>query len=367
MDLRPFISYAREDRETAQRLYQDLRASGATPWIDVEDILGGQEWKQEITRAIADSSHFIALLSINSVNKQGYVQKELRQALDLLDTFPPGHVFIIPVRIDESEPRHERLAELHWIDLFPRYDNGFSRLLRSLRSDKLASEPAQHHSLDRHVSQSRLPSSPAFETDGEGFLTSDAVASLVLGRVQGRHRLRDLPLLLFENSYQHTWLVVTEREVACVLDDTEKPPSYDPLRWHCRHRHVWPIETEPNTAATGVIHLGPEHRDWLYSTRLHPNAALLKARIERLVAVHDDTSSRASAIPSSPSNATSRHVARTSGHVPDLSRLAQAGVQDEIEKARKLVSSTKCPECATTWPNMLNLTHCAKCLTRLPE
>jgi hypothetical protein len=88
MVVRPFISYAREDRAVALQIYRDLSALGARPWIDVEDLLGGQEWKRAITHAISESSHFIALISAKSVSKQGFVQKELRQALDLLDHFP---------------------------------------------------------------------------------------------------------------------------------------------------------------------------------------------------------------------------------------------------------------------------------------
>src|SRR3954453_17906892 len=118
MSVRPFISYAREDRETALRLYRDLHENGARPWLDVEDLVGGENWKHAITRAISESSHFIALISVHSVNKQGFVQKELRQALDLLETFPPGEVFVIPVRLDDSKPRHEQLADLHWLDIF---------------------------------------------------------------------------------------------------------------------------------------------------------------------------------------------------------------------------------------------------------
>jgi len=281
--VRPFISYAKEDRDMALRLYNDLRVKGARPWIDEHDISGGQKWKPAITRAISESSHFVALLSTCSVNKQGFVQKELRQAIDLLDTFPPDEVFVIPVRLDNSEPRHERLAELQWIDLFPKYGEGFGRLLRSLRLEPTVSEPTEYQ---RHVSVAPTVRGKVVvtsEKDDEGFLTSDAVAELVLGRVQGRQRLRITPMLIFENSHQHTWLVITERIVACVLDDTEKEASYDPLRWGCRHRFALPVEVEPYKKNVGLLHLGPEHQDWLYSTRLHPDPALLKAQVAALL------------------------------------------------------------------------------------
>jgi hypothetical protein len=283
MVVRPFISYAREDRAVALQLYRDLSKVGAEPWIDVEDLLGGQEWKRAITDAISESSHFLALISAKSVSKHGFVQKELRQALDLLDTFPPGDVFVIPVRLDESQPRHERLTELQWVDMFPEYQDGLRKLLRSLRMEVVTAEMAEYSSHGpAHREASRLPSA-VVEKDEDGFLTSTSVAELVLGRIQGRQRLRTPPILLFENSYQQTWLVITERVIACVLDDIEKPASYDPLRWHCRHRFALPVETEAYKATAGLIHLGPEHRDWLYSPRLHPDAGRLRAEIEGML------------------------------------------------------------------------------------
>ena len=88
-DARPFISYAREDRELALRLCNDLRAAGAQPWLDINELLPGQEWQTAIAAAIKEATHIIAVLSSNSVNKTGYVQKELRHAIDLLDATPP--------------------------------------------------------------------------------------------------------------------------------------------------------------------------------------------------------------------------------------------------------------------------------------
>lgn len=283
MDVRPFISYAREDRETALQLYGDLRQNGARPWIDVEHIGGGEEWKPAIARAISEASHFIALISDRSVNKQGFVQNELRQAIDVLETFPPGEIFLIPVRLDGSEPRHSRLAELHWIDLFPDYREGFRKLLRSLRLEAAAPEPVEYQSHEPASRQAPQIPAGAAARDDEGFLTSTAVGDLVLARVQGRQRLRTHPILLFENSYQHTWLVVTERVVACVLDDIEKPSAYNPLRWQCRHRFALPVEVEPYKKTVGLIHLGPEHRDWLYSIRLHPDPKRIQREIETLL------------------------------------------------------------------------------------
>ena len=159
MPTRPFISYAREDRETAVRLRNDLLRLGATPWIDAVDLLAGADWQLAISRALRESSHVLVLLSQHSVNKRGYVQKEVREALDILDEFPPDKIFIIPVRLDSSEPGHVKLRTLHWVDMFNGYDAGLEQIARSLglhRSDR-AYESPHLLSLPHHGSKPQFP------------------------------------------------------------------------------------------------------------------------------------------------------------------------------------------------------------------
>lgn len=129
---RVFISYAHEDLEVAKKLYGDLKWLGADPWIDKEDLLPGQEWEREIGRTILESSHVLALISTHSVSKRGFVQKELRQALRVLEEIPPDQIFIVPCRIDNSQPTQGRLGALHWVDLFPSYSEGFLRIAQTL-------------------------------------------------------------------------------------------------------------------------------------------------------------------------------------------------------------------------------------------
>lgn len=116
----------------ALRLYDDLRRAGVSPWLDRKKLLPGQNWQRVITQALQDSAYILTLLSSHSVTKRGYVQKELKAALDLVDEFPPSKIFIIPVRLDDCRPSDERLMELHWVDLFPAYEEGLSRILRVL-------------------------------------------------------------------------------------------------------------------------------------------------------------------------------------------------------------------------------------------
>jgi tetratricopeptide (TPR) repeat protein len=128
-----FISYAHEDFEAAKRLYLDLKHAGLNIWLDKESLLPGQDWQIEIRRNIRNSSYFLALLSSNSVSKRGYVQREVAEALDVFKEFPESKVFIIPVRLDECKPSHEKLYTLQWADMFPCWKKGFNKILLSMQ------------------------------------------------------------------------------------------------------------------------------------------------------------------------------------------------------------------------------------------
>lgn len=110
-----FLSYASADRDRALDIYEFLRDSGCDPWIDVKDLLPGQDWRREIEIAIEKSDFFIACLSSNSVNKRGYVQKELKKGLDVLEQFPEGEVYLIPMRLGECQVPHS-LSRYQWLD-----------------------------------------------------------------------------------------------------------------------------------------------------------------------------------------------------------------------------------------------------------
>jgi hypothetical protein len=127
-----FISYAREDLRVATRLSYDLRQHGVETWLDEEQLRPGQRWRDEIHTAIKASSYFIALISPTSLDKRGYVQLEMRLALEVLSEFPEHQTYLIPVRVAECEPRNPRLRDIHWVDLFPAYVTGLQKILASI-------------------------------------------------------------------------------------------------------------------------------------------------------------------------------------------------------------------------------------------
>jgi uncharacterized caspase-like protein len=128
-----FISYAREDQPTAKQIYRDLRSEGFDAWLDCEDLLPGSNWELEIRRVLRkEARHVIVLLSQQSTNRRGYINKEIREALDVVDEFPESEIFLIPARLDDCQPAHDRLNRFNWVDMFPSYDRGLAKILRTL-------------------------------------------------------------------------------------------------------------------------------------------------------------------------------------------------------------------------------------------
>ena len=114
--LRVFLCHASQDKPTVWKLHRYLKQHGIKPWLDQEDLLPGEDWEVEIPRALFSSDVILVCLSKNSVNKEGFVQKEITFALDKAMEKPEGTIFIIPVKLEDCEiPR--RLTRYQWVDL----------------------------------------------------------------------------------------------------------------------------------------------------------------------------------------------------------------------------------------------------------
>jgi hypothetical protein len=135
---RIFISYAREDGLSAERLFRELTSRGFAAWLDNHRLLPGQNWRQRIEDAIASADFFIACFSSRSVNKRGGFQVEIRHALHFADSLPLDEVYFIPVRLDVCQVPLRIERETHYVDLFPDWGAGFERILAIIETPKPA-------------------------------------------------------------------------------------------------------------------------------------------------------------------------------------------------------------------------------------
>ncbi len=125
-----FLIHTHRDRETVHDLYARLVKDGIKPWLDVERLLPGQDWRHEIRRSILMSDIAIICLSKRFLRHQGYCQEELKMALEKANLLPVGEVFIVPVRLEECDTP-EPLRRWHRVDLFEA--DGYKKLICSLR------------------------------------------------------------------------------------------------------------------------------------------------------------------------------------------------------------------------------------------
>jgi len=128
--LKVFLCHASADKPKVRELYRYLRRRGVMPWFDEKDLVPGQDWQGEIPKAIRTCDAIIICLTKNSLDTEGYVQREIRFALDRALQMPEGRIFIIPARFEECDVPSS-LANFQWVDLFD--EGGYIRMMKALR------------------------------------------------------------------------------------------------------------------------------------------------------------------------------------------------------------------------------------------
>jgi len=155
MDTRIFVSYAREDQVPAEALVSFLRAAGFDVWFDKDNLYAGQDWKVVIEQEIARARLLIICLSQNSIDKTGFVQKEMRLALQQAELRPSSQVYIIPVNLDGC-PVPAALERLHVLDLdVPDASHRLLEAIRNATGDGARAPRDAHDALTTTVSNYR--------------------------------------------------------------------------------------------------------------------------------------------------------------------------------------------------------------------
>ena len=86
-----FISYAHEDRLTAQQLRADLRDVGITVWFDEQDLAPGTpNWQAAVRRGICEDTDALVLVASPDAARSLYVIHEMELART---AYPSGRVF----------------------------------------------------------------------------------------------------------------------------------------------------------------------------------------------------------------------------------------------------------------------------------
>jgi class 3 adenylate cyclase len=139
--LKIFLCHASEDKDAVRELHQRLAQDGFEPWLDKDALIGGQDWEEEIHKAVRGSDLVVVCLSERSVAKAGFLNRELSAAIDAANEQPEGAIFLVPARLELCQmPR--KLTHWQWIDLFEA--EGYKSLLKSLRRRAEQLRQVQH-------------------------------------------------------------------------------------------------------------------------------------------------------------------------------------------------------------------------------
>lgn len=128
--LKVFLCHSHSDNEAIHILWLRLKKSGVDAWLDIENLQPGQNWQNEIRKAILKSDIVIVCLSHEFNNQQGYRHEELKLALEKAKLIVNDEIFIIPVRLEKCD-MPESLRHLHRVDLFKA--DGYKKLIKTLR------------------------------------------------------------------------------------------------------------------------------------------------------------------------------------------------------------------------------------------
>jgi hypothetical protein len=126
-----FLSYAREDEGKVEKLYQQLSDAGFKSWMDKKDILPGEQWESRIREAIRHSDFFLVCVSANSIDKRGWIQREIKQALDIWQEMLDSDIYLIPVRLEDCGVP-ESLRKFQWVNLFEK--DGWAQLVKAIQA-----------------------------------------------------------------------------------------------------------------------------------------------------------------------------------------------------------------------------------------
>lgn len=113
-----FISYATPDRD-AVNIYADaLERAGVDVWMDHRRLIAGQNWDDEIRRALGKAAIVVVFMSDNSVDRRGYAQREVRLALKQAEEKLGRDIYLIPVLLTELQEYPEAVKHLHMVKVW---------------------------------------------------------------------------------------------------------------------------------------------------------------------------------------------------------------------------------------------------------
>ncbi len=151
MDPQIFITYSSKDRKVAQTICSALEARGLRCWISSRNVKPGQNFQEQIVRAIR-AARIMVLVFTDNANNSNEIKKELALASQ-------NNLTVIPVRIEDVTPNEAfsyEFATRQWIDLFDDWEKSIAHLVEIIAGtlDDSSSDAANASAADESATPS---------------------------------------------------------------------------------------------------------------------------------------------------------------------------------------------------------------------
>ena len=172
MDPKIFITYSSKDQKVARTICTALENRGLNCWISSRNVKPGQNYQEQIVRAIRASRVMVLVFTVNA-NNSNEIKKELALASQ-------NNLVVIPVQIEDVAPNEAfayEFATRQWIDLFEDWEKSMAELVELIAAILNDPPPA-----DRPKAAPELPgdaAAPAFFMAGASSTPTPATTSAV--------------------------------------------------------------------------------------------------------------------------------------------------------------------------------------------
>ena len=147
---RVFVSYATADRKDALAVCNAIESRGTLCWLSARDVGPGQNYQEEIVRAIRGARAMVLVFS-DAANNSDEIKKELSLASRY-------RIPVMAIRIEDVEPSDAFAYELstrQWIDAFEGWERSIDRLVDTIEQMSAASNSAPARTTVSHVHRAR--------------------------------------------------------------------------------------------------------------------------------------------------------------------------------------------------------------------
>jgi hypothetical protein len=124
VDPKIFITYSSKDQKVARTICTALENRGLACWISSRNVKPGQNYQEQIVRAIRGARVMVLVFTTNA-NNSNEIKKELALASQ-------NNLVVIPVRIEDVAPNEAfayEFATRQWIDLFEDWEKSMAELV----------------------------------------------------------------------------------------------------------------------------------------------------------------------------------------------------------------------------------------------